>query len=296
MRHVRRSHSCRQRVSPRPATRRRRQAQHGWQKPVEQRSLLGGVFDLVVPEGQLADQHRCGVQREISAFEVDDAPNQQTGRREQQYGERDLPHDQKLGSEPRARARPCVAHAAEHAAELDARHDDGRRETERQERRPRDDPGAKQRRRVEPDLAKARERSPVRSCVKTFKAMAATTTPSAPPTTAMTACSVSSWAATRARPAPSASRTANSSYRESPRTSSRFATLMHVIDINSAQATTKAIMAGLASPRTRCASGVTTPRRLRMDSGASGRRKYALSSSRAANAEASLASRPIRCT
>ncbi len=76
----------------------------------------------------------------------------------------------------------------------------------------------------------------------------ATMTPSAPPASASTALSVSSWRMTRQRPAPSALRTAISLARAVPRASSRFATLAHAINSTKTTAPTRTRSAGAVSP------------------------------------------------
>ena len=83
---------------------------------------------------------------------------------------------------------------------------------------------------------------------------AATTTPSAPPATEMSVLSTSSWLASRARPPPSAARTASSCCRAAPRATSRFATLTHAISSRKPTAPNSASSVSRTSSTRRSAS------------------------------------------
>ena len=127
-----------------------------------------------------------------------------------------------------------------------------------------------------------------------FTALAATAIPAAPPASASSEFSTNSWSTTRARLAPRAERTAISRMRARPRTSSRLATLMHVMSSRRAAAAAKTNNAGRVSPTMSRGSVLTTPRRVRDHGEAPGRRRYAVSSSRAASGVAPGASRAMR--
>ena len=77
------------------------------------------------------------------------------------------------------------------------------------------------------------------------------TSPTAPPRPARSTLSVSSCRTTRARVAPSATRTASSRPRAEPRASSRFAMFAHAIRSTKPTAPNTAINPGLMSPTTR---------------------------------------------